>query len=225
MKNLIELGVIWMMALMPAGAEERYGFLNIVNLVPSRHALDIHLAGKELVPSGLKPSVETGWFMIPAGLAEMKVKHPEYHRLRTGITITEGASQIIMIALEPMGFDPTNGIPAACRLRTVPLPAYASGGHAFKAVSMIRNAGQFQFAGKQVELEYLKPKAMTDWTGRGFEINHQGKKIGAVSQSRERASHYLLLGTDYRGKFLVRMVNADIQTLPAWSGNQGADSD
>lgn len=219
MKNLIRIAIAWTVSCLALIAEESYGFLNIVNLVPSKHSLDIQLADKQLVPAGLKPATETGWFMIASGSAQIKIQHPEYRERKTKLTITEGESQVIVISLEIIDAGESGPTPQTPRFRITSLPAYESKGHGIKAVSMIQSSGHFQFSGKNMELEYMKVTEMPDWTGREFEIKHKGKKIGSVNRSRERASHYLLLGTDHQGKYLSMLANADVQKLPSWMGN------
>jgi hypothetical protein len=219
MKNLIKVAIASALSCLALGAEERYGFLNVVNLVPSKHSIDIRLADKQLVPAGLKPSTETGWFMIATGAVEIKIQHTEYKKRKTKLTITEGESQVIIIALELADSQESGPAPQTPNLRITSLPAYASKGHGIKAVSMIQSSNHFQFSNHKMELEYLKATEISDWTGREFEIKHQGKKIGSVNRSREHASHYLLLGTDHQGKYLSLLVNADVQKIPSWMEN------
>ncbi len=199
--------------------KQSHGFLNVVNLVPSDTVIHITLADKKLVPSGLKAAEQTGWFMIPAGSARLEIGHADYQKHRAPLTIHDGVSQIIVIFLRYADPPKTAKADETPALQITSLPAYASKGHGIKAVSLIQNTQAFQFSKYQLELEYLNISEMPNWTGNTFEIKHNGKKIGEIDRSRERASHYLLLATNGKDKYLTTLVNADVQRLPPWMEN------
>jgi hypothetical protein len=196
--------------------EERYGFLNLVNLIPSGEACHIRLAGKTLIPKGLKAAAETGWFMVPAGKHSVIISHASHETLKSDLTVTEGRSDLLIIYLAADKPVATDDKPRPPEIRLTSLPAYDSEGFALKAVSMFPGKSRFQLGRQFVELEPLTITPRSNWTGGGFQINHQGQSIGVVSRGRDRASHYLLLGTDHQEKYLTAIVNADIQKLPPW---------
>lgn len=199
-----------------AAEAERYGFLNVVNMIPSASACEIHLAGKNLVPSGLKSAAETGWFMIPIGSQPISINHLEHKKFSSNISVIEGASNLIVIYLKSSDRLQSDGKPLAPQIRLASIPAYESEGFSLKAVSMLPDTNHFQFARESIELEFSKVTEIPKWTGGGFQIQHNGKLIGEVARGRERASYMLLLSTDHQGKHLTTIVNADPQKLPPW---------
>jgi hypothetical protein len=218
MKFLIKIAsLVACLTPLPLAAETvRYGFLNVVNLIPSATACEINLAGKNLVSDGLKPAVETGWFMVPVGSQTLSIQHPDHKKFVSNISVAEGASHLIVIYLQAGGQLQSDGKPSRPVIRLAAFPAYASTGFALKAVSMFPETNRFRFARETMELEFSKMTDAPKWTGGGFQIQHDGKLIGTVSGGRDRASYLLLLGTDHQGNCLTVLANADIQKLPPW---------
>lgn len=202
--------------LIQAAATERYGFLNVVNMIPSEKPCEIHLAGKTLVPDGVKPAVETGWFMFPIGSQAISIKHSAHKEFSSNITIIEGASNLIVIYLQSIERLQSDGKPFPPQIRYASIPAYESKSFGLKAVSMVPNTNRFMLARETIELESLKVTDVPKWTGGGFQIQHNGKLIGEVTRGSERASYMLLISTDHQGKHLTTIVNADTQKLPPW---------
>lgn len=218
MKFLIKLSALfaWLMLPLSAAEIQRYGFLNVVNMISSATSCEVNLAGKVLVPDGLKPAAETGWFMVPIGSQTVSIDHPDHKKFSSNIPITEGISSLIVIYLQ---FDErldSDGKPFPPRIRLAAVGAYESTGFALKAMSMFPETNQFQFARETIELDFLKPADVPRWTGGGFQVKHHNQIIGEVARGRERASFLLLLSTDHQGKNLTTIVNADPQKLPPW---------
>ena len=199
-----------------AAETERYGFLNVVNLIPSSSSCEINLAGKVLVPDGLKAGVETGWFMVPIGSHAVSIQHSEYKKFSSTISVVEKSSHLIVIYLQAKERLQPDRKPSPPLIRFASFPAYESKGFTLRAVSMLPERNRFQLARETIELEFLKVTEIPKWTGGGFHIQHNGKPIGEVIRGSERASYMLLLGADFRGNYLTTLVNADIQSLPPW---------
>ena len=199
-----------------AAETERYGFLNVVNLIPSSSSCEINLAGKVLVPDGLKAAVETGWFIVPIGSHAVSIHHTEYKKFSSTISVVERASHLIVIYLQANERLQPDGKPSPPLIRFASFPAFASKGFTLRAVSMLPGTNRFQFAQEMIEMEFSKMTDVPKWTGGGFQIQHHGKIIGSVSRGRDRASYMLLLGADFQGNYLTTLVNADIQSLPPW---------
>ena len=206
----------WLILPINAAETERYGFLNIVNMIPSTTTCEIHLAGKKLVPDGLKPAAETGWFMIPIGSQTISTNHLEHKKFSSNISVIEGTSNLIVIYLKSSDRLQSDGKPVPPQIRLASIPAYESQGFSLKAVSMLPDTNHFQFARESIELEFSKVTEIPKWTGGGFQIQHNGKLIGEVARDRDRASYALLISTNHQGKHLTTLVNADPQKLPPW---------
>lgn len=217
MKFPINLSALFASLVLSLGAAEnqRYGFLNVVNMIPSAAACEINLSGKILVPDGLKAAAETGWFMVPIGSQPVSIDHSDHKKFSSNIDVTEGVSNLIVIYLQSVRQD-ADGRQFSPRIRFATVGAYESTGFALKAMSMYPETNQFQFARETIELEFLKPIDVPRWTGGGFQIKHRNQTIGEVARGRERASYLLLLGTDHQGNHLTTIVNADRQKLPPW---------
>jgi hypothetical protein len=199
-----------------AAETERYGFLNVVNMIPSTTNIEIHLAEKILVPNGLKPATETGWFMVPIGMQPISINHLSHKKLSSSISVAEGASKLLVIFLQSSDRLQADGNPVPPMISITSIPAYESTGSSLKALSMLPATNHFQFARENIELECRKVTEVPNWTGGEFQIQYNGKFIGEVSRSRERASYMLLISTDHQGKYLTTIVNADPQKLPSW---------
>ncbi len=198
---------------------QRYGFLNVVNMIPSATSCEINLAGKTLVPDGLKSAKETGWFLVPIGSHKITIDHADHKKFSSNIAITEGVSNLLVIHLHVSERLSANGKPLPPQIRFATVGAYESTGFALKAMSMIPETNRFQLARETIELEFLKPTDVPRWTGGGFQIKHHNQIIGEVTRGRERASYLLLLSTDHQEKNLTTIVNADPQKLPPWMQN------
>lgn len=218
MKFLIKNSALiaWLMSPLNAAETERFGFLNIVNMIPSTTTCEINLAGKTVVPSGLKSAAETGWFMVPTGSHRVSLSHKDHQKVASNISVLEGESHLLVIYLQSGAQIQSDGKPIPPKIRFASIPAYESKGFALKAVSMLSGTNRFQFARENIELECSKVTEIPEWTGGGFQIRHNGQLIGEVARGRERASYMLLLGTDHQGKYLTTIVNADIQKIPPW---------
>lgn len=218
MKFLIKISALLacLMPLVNADENVRYGFLNVVNMIPSTTTCEINLAGKNLVPNGLRSAVETGWFMVPIGSQAISIIHSKHKNFTSNISVIEGTSNLIVIYLHSSERLQSDGKPFPPQIRIASIPAYESKGFVLKAVSMFPEKNRFQLARETIELEFLKVTDLPKWTGGGFQIQHNGKPIGAVARGRERASYLLLLSTDHQGKHLTTIVNADPQKLPPW---------
>lgn len=218
MKSLFKISTLlgWLMLPLIASESENYGFLNVVNLIPSPSTCEIKLAEKILVPDGLKSAAETGWFMVPVGSQAISINHPDHKKFSSNISIIKGTSNLIIIYLQSSERLQSDGKPFPPRIRIASIPAYESKGFALKAVSTFPNTNHFQLARETIELQFLKVTDVPKWTGGGFQIQHNGKFIGEVARGRERASYMLLLSTDHQGKHLTTIVNADPQKLPPW---------
>jgi hypothetical protein len=218
MKFLIKITALVAGLLFSLNAEEteRYGFLNVVNMIPSAATCEINLSGKNLVPGGLKAAAETGWFMVPIGSQAISFKHTAHKEFSSNITIVEGASNLIVIYLKSSERLDSDGNPFPPQVRLASIPAYESKGISLKAVSMLPAENHFHFAREAIELEFSKVTEIPKWTGGGFQIQHNGKFIGEVARGREQASYMVLLSTDHQGKHLTTIVNADSQKLPLW---------
>lgn len=204
------------MSIASSAETERYGFLNVVNMIPSTTNLEIHLAEKKLVPNGLKPAAETGWFMISIGTQPISISHPGHRKLSSSISVSEGASNVVVIYLQSTERMQPDGKLLPPKISIASIPAYESTGYSLKAVSMLPATHHFQLARENIELEFRKVTEVTNWTGGEFQIQHNGKLIGEVSRGRERASYMLLIGSDHQGKYLTTIVSADPQKLPPW---------
>ena len=202
--------------ILSAAETERYGFLNVVNMIPSTTTIEIHLAEKKIVPSGLKPAAETGWFMIPVGTHPISISHPSHRKLSSSISVTEGASNVVVIYLQSSERMQSDGKPFPPKISIAPIPAYESTGYALKAVSLLPAKNHFQFERENIELDFRKVAEVPNWTGGEFQIRHNDKLIGEVSRGRERASYMLLIAADQQGKYLTTIVSADPQKLPPW---------
>lgn len=205
-----------MMLPLCAAETQSYGFLNVVNMIPSANACEINIAGKILVPGGLKSAAETGWFMLPVGSNKISIDHSEHEKFASNINIAEGVSNLIVIYLHASERMQADGRPFPPQIRFATVGAFESKGFALKALSLYPETRHFQFAREAVELEFLKPTDVPKWTGGGFQIQLNNHSIGEVPRGRERASYLLLLGTDHQGKNLTTIVNADPQKLPPW---------
>lgn len=206
----------WLMLSLYAEETKRFGFLNVVNMIPSGSSCQITLAEKNLVPNGLKSAVETGWFMVPVGSHGVSLDHKDHKKFNSNISVIEGTSNLIVIYLQSGDRMLANGKSVSPQIRIASIPAYESKGFALKAVSFLHGENRFQFARESIELEFAKVTEIPKWTGGGFQIQHQGMHIGEVARGREQASYLLLVSTDHQGNILTNIANADSQTLPSW---------
>lgn len=218
MKAICSLAAIFAIVSLPLSAEKikEYGFLNIVNLIPSEAPCQIELADKPLLPKGLKSATETGWFIVPAGQPPIILSHPNHPTHRAKIPIADGLSQVIAIYLEPSESPQSDTQPNPPKIRFALLPGFESKGYGLKIVSTFPNTSRFKFGTNTLELEPLKSTALKSWRGGGFQVHYQGQPIGAIHRDLPRASYYLLLSTDPQGNHRITFANADLQKLPPW---------
>jgi hypothetical protein len=218
MKFLFKILAAFMAMTAAAHAEEldRYGFVNVVNMIPSNTNIEIQLAEKKLAPNGLKPAVETGWFMVPVGAQPITISHANHKKVSTAIAIHEGVSNLFVIYLEPQARALVDDKPLPPKISIAVIPAYEASGYAIKAISLLPETNHFQVSKETIELEFKKITEIPNWSGGEFQIKHDGKKIGEVGRYRERAAYLLLVSTDHEAKLLTAVVSADAQKLPPW---------
>ena len=220
MKRPFSLLILLATAILTNAEEKpvRYGFLNVVNVIPGKVSCEIELAGKELVPGGLKASSETGWFMLPTGKHAITIARAGHLRKKADIEMTEGTSKLIVIHAEPAA---DVELPA---IGFTTLPAYPSKGFGLKFMSTCATGGTFQIAKKKFEAERFEIVTIPDWSGGGFQLQHLSKLAGTIARGRDRASYYVLVADDAAGSYLVTIVNADLQQLPPWMEQQAQES-
>jgi hypothetical protein len=199
-------------------AQEEQGFLNIANLVPGDKPCNINIAGKELVPSGLKSIESTGWFIVPAGEHQMSLAVEGYKTAAGSITITPGVSTLYVVFLQQIGDKvDKNGNPNPPQIRIKKCEPFAeTKGHYLKAMSFCPDEERFDLGPNILRLKMFGNQEITNWNGGAFALKHGNEIIGTCSGSQEKGSYYLLIGTDHRKAFASLLVRNEKQELPPW---------
>ncbi|MBC7980725.1 MAG: hypothetical protein H7Y36_09210 [Armatimonadetes bacterium] len=218
MKNLFRNIAFSAFLGLPLGAQEpeKFGFLNIVNLIPHEKSCDIEIGGKQLVPAGLKSGTDTGWFVVPAGKKSISISLTDLDGASGEIELIDNVSSLVAIYLQPDPRRKTDGKPFPPKIRIKSFSAYDTKAFGLKFVSLCPKDNRFQIGPHKLDLKQFQSEDIPNWTGGGFEILHNGKSVGNVPGNQEKGSYYLLVATDHQGKFASVITNCDKQQLPPW---------
>jgi hypothetical protein len=208
--TLFSLPLIW--------AQEEQGFLNIANLVPGDKPCNIHIAGKELVPGGMKSIESTGWFIVPAGEHKMSLTVEGYKTAAGSITVTPGVSTLYVVFLQQIGDKvDKKGEPNPPQLRIKKCEPFAeTNGHYLKAMSFCPDEERFDLGPNVLRMKLFGTQEIANWNGGAFAVKHGNNIIGSCSGAQEKGSYYLLIGTDHRKNFASLLVRNEKQELPPW---------
>lgn len=200
-----------------------YGFLNIVNLIPGEIPADVTLAGKELIPGGMKSADFTGWFVIPGGtktitiaLQKQEDETPALAKASGSIEVGEGLSNVVAMFLQPDPRVKPDGTPYPPKIRIKSFPTFASKGYGLKFVSTCATDKRFQIGPLKLDSKPLQPIEIQKWSGAGFEMTYNGKAIGKTAGSSEPGSFYLFVGDGEDGGFMTVLTRSDPQKTPPW---------
>lgn len=224
--------ILTVLAVLAAGLRaqeaEGPGFLNIVNLISARFPAEVHIAGKELLPGGLKAGDSTGWFMVPPGEKSMSIRlnlpddetKPPIPKASGTIDVITGQGNLVALILEPSKQTRSDGSPFPPRIRIRKFPTYDTRGYGLKFLSVCSTEHRFKIGPLDVDARPFEAVDIPKWTGLGFPIMHQGKVIGKTAGSSEPDSFYLFIGENGEGGFLTSMVRASSQEAPPWLPHQ-----
>ncbi len=224
MKNLYKylkcLMVIISLGISPSvtGQDSKYGFLNLVNLVPGDKTCKISIGGKDVIEEGLAASRATGWFAAPIGAAPMDLKIEGYDKASGNIDIVENQSSVIVIFLERIRGTDKDGKPLPPKIRikrcdALPVPET---GFQLKAMSFFPDENRFQIGQQSLNLKLFEGADIPKWAGGGLKVMHNQKLVGSTPQILEKGPYYLFMGTDHEDKFTCVLVDAEAPDLPPW---------
>lgn len=225
MKNLFSpikvLIAILSLGIAPGGVAQepaRYGFLNLVNLVPGEKNCKISISGKDVVPEGLPASQSTGWFIVPAGAAAMGLQVEGFDNASGSIDIVDTQSSIYVIFLEKSRSVDKDGKPLRPKIRIKRCDALAAPetGFQLKAMSFFPEENRFLIGQESVNLKLFDAVAIPKWAGGGLKVTHNQKLVGTSLPETEKGSFYLFFGTDHADQFSCALVRAERQDLPPW---------
>lgn len=199
-------------------AQEEQGFLNIANLVPGDKPCQIQIAGKELVPGGMKSIESTGWFIVPAGEHKMSLAVEGYKTAAGSITVSPGVSTLYVVFLQQIGDKvDKKGEPNPPQLRIKKCePFEETKGHYLKAMSFCPDEERFDLGPNVLRMKLFGTQEISNWNGGAFSVKHGNNIIGSCSGAQEKGSYYLLIGTDHRKNFASLLVRNEKQELPPW---------
>jgi len=220
MRKLCNYLILAVLGLSPLGAQTdvEQGFLNIANLAPSDKPCKITIAGKDLVPGGLKSIESTGWFIVPVGEHPM-VLEIEGHKKASGvITVSPNLSSLYVVFFQQIGEKTDKEgkeIPPQVRIKKC--EAFEeSKGHLLKAMSVCPDEERFDIGPHVLRLKLFGTEEVAGWNGGAFSVKHGNDVIGSCSGSAEKGSYLLLMGTDQKGKYASLLVRNEKQELPPW---------
>lgn len=200
-----------------APAQEEYGFLNIVNLVPGGVPCKVGVAGQDAMPGGLPSAQATGWFIVPAGNTTLELTIEGYKAASGALDVPVGKSSVVVVFLQPTPGVDAKGKPARPRIRFKRCDALPAGnGFSLQFMSFCAEETSFVIGTKPITIKMLETVEIPKWNGGGFKILRNQTVVGEVPTEFEKGAFYLFVGTDHAGKYCSTLVRAENQTLPPW---------
>lgn len=208
---------LFMSHICSAQAQE-FGFLNLINMVPTHPPCEVMIDDKELMPGGLKACHATGWFIVPQGSYRMTLKIKGMENAKGAITIAPHTSTLCVIFLQQLGHhtDP-NGKPIPPKIRIKRLQAQkTSRGRTLDIVSLCPERETFHIGGKPFALKPFDHAAVPEWSGAAWHVEHHQKSLGQCHGGEEKGHYTLLLASNHSGAYAALMLRTDPQELPPW---------
>jgi len=196
-------------SVLSAQDEEKYGYVNIVNLIPADEPCGIEIGGKELVPGGLKSGDDTGWFLLPVGSPAIGITHGELDKASGKLEIEDSKDNLIVIFLQPPAAPKKDEKKVLPNIRIKSFPTYESKAFGLQIASTCPDDNRFQIGPHRFDLEQFVAEPVTGWTGSPFEVLRGGEKIGRVAGSAEAGSFYVFIGADHKGRYVVALASSD----------------
>ncbi|MEO8616614.1 MAG: hypothetical protein ABI600_15835 [Luteolibacter sp.] len=196
---------------------QTYGFLNLVNLVPSDKACKITLTGKDVVPGGLASAVATGWFIVPTGNIPLNLEIEGFDSGIGNIEVADAQSSIYVVFLEPNSRLDKDGKPLHPKIRIKRCePLATQSGFYLKVMSFCPDENRFLLGTKPINLKLYEAAEIPKWSGSPFKITHNQQTAGETLPVTEKGSFYLFFGTDHSNNYCSVLVRAESQVLPPW---------
>lgn len=216
MKAAVKLLILTIFAAIPSMAQEAYGYLNLVNMVPGNKACDILIDSKNPSGEGLKSADDTGWFLFPIGTHSITIGMDGLKEQKGTLEIKEGEGTLIAIFLQADPKLDKDGKPSPPLLRIKKLPTIATEGLSLHLVSLCPLDKRFQLGASHIEVEQFKVIDIPNWTGAGFKIRRNGNDIAEIPNRREKEPYYLLVADDLEGKYTAALVFGGMPNVPPW---------
>lgn len=216
MKKFVRIIALISCSVITSLAQDDYGFLNFVNMIPGDGACEIRIDSKNPAGDGLKSGDDTGWFLFPVGSASLTITYGDLKEAKGTLQIKEGVGSLVAIILEADPKPTKDGKPAPPVLRIKSFPTYEAEGRALHFASLCPGVNRFQLGTFQIEVERFKIIDIPNWTGAGFDLKRNGKNIAKIPAMREEEPHYLLVGTDFEGNHTAALVYGGVVEVPPW---------
>lgn len=214
MKNTVsKYAILFLLFVFPLQAQEteQNGFINVVNLIPPGGHCTVLIDTHDLMPGGLKSGTDSGWFSMPKRNVSIEIESEGAENASGTIELIPGTSQVVAIFLQPNPRKGNSENPAPPLIKIKRFPSFdGSAGHSLKLASTCELETRFVIAGKSFSLIQFQPVEIPGWTGSGFKIEREGKKIGAVSDPNDKGSYYLLFG-NHGEQYVTALVLANTQ--------------
>jgi len=216
MKELCKILLLILTLSLPSPAQDGYGFLNFVNMIPGDGSCEIRIDSKNPAGDGLKSANDTGWFLFPVGSRSLTITSGELKEAKGDLTIEEGVGSLIAIYLEANPKPQKDGKPSPPLIRIRSFPNYNAEGLALRFVSLCQVDNRFQLGTVRLNVEPFKTVEVPGWNGAGFVVKKNGKDIGKIPDMREKEPHYLIAATDLEGNYTVALVYGGGVKVPPW---------
>jgi hypothetical protein len=215
---IVSLLISFVLVLTGATQEIEQGFLNLVNMVPNHKPCSITIAGKELVPGGLKEVSSTGWFIVPKGSHAMSLEIEGIKSAKGAVTLDANESVLYVIFLQQISSKKDeNGKlpPPELRIKRC-TPMDEKKGHQLEVISLCPETENFQIGPNQLTLELFGKQDIPNWNGGAFNVLHREKTIGSCAGSQEKGAYTLLIGSNHKRTLAALLVRNEKQELPPW---------
>lgn len=211
--------VVSLVLMLPGAAQDiEKGFLNIVNMVPNYKPCAINIAGKELVPGGLKEVSSTGWFIVPSGSHKMTLEIEGLKSASGSIMLDANESVLYVVFLQQIGNKiDDDGKPRLPEIRIKRCtPMAEKKGHQLEVISLCPETENFQIGPNQLTLELFGKQDVPNWNGGAFNVLHREKTIGSCAGSQEKGAYTLFIGSNHKRTTAALLVRNEKQELPPW---------
>lgn len=192
----------------------QYGFLELINAIPSDARLNVTIDGKELVRDGIRSGAATGGFLLPVGSHQATFSIEGIPSREGKLEVELGVTKTYVIYPKKNEGKDAKENPIILSLRKIDGPLKKSG-YAVVVTSFCPNKEQIKINKKTVELEFAKTQEFSGWAGGPMQVFRQDKKIG-VFLVEEKGTYHLIVATDHQGRYLSSFVRILNYEVPPW---------
>lgn len=206
MKKLFKFALVTVVGHAAAQAPvEPYANVNLVNVTGQPFELAMEVTSPDTGAETFKMTVaaggSTGLFSQPPGKLEVEITMEGYDKLDGHLKLAESEANVYALyatTVEKKVKGETKAVPVLKFQRVK--SASTEKGFSLTLVSFCAEPKLLSLGGKQLRIEPGQSQLLPGWTGKGFEIEFEGKTVHRIGESSEGAPFMTIVYEDAEKK-------------------------